>query len=63
MKYLYYLYQLVVALPVTILMTIGAGDGKIIYTTENGGWVVLSYMDQLESANIYRWDARGAFGE
>ena len=48
---------------VTILMTIGAGDGKIIYTTENGGWVVLSYMDQLESANIYRWDARGAFGE
>ena len=48
---------------VSILLAIGAGDGKIIYTTENGGWVVVSFMDQLESANIYRWDARGDFGE
>ncbi len=48
---------------VSILLAIGAGDGKIICTTENGSWVVVSFMDQLESANIYRWDARGDFGE
>ena len=48
---------------VSILLAIGAGDGKVICTTATGGWVVVSFMDQLESANIYRWDARGSFGE
>ncbi len=48
---------------VSILLAIGAGDGKVICVTDNGGWVVVSFMDQLESANIYRWDARGSFGE
>ena len=48
---------------VSIMLAIGAGDGKVICTTDNGGWVVVSFMDQLESSNIYRWDARGDFGE
>ena len=48
---------------VSILLAIGAGDGKVICATGNGGWVVVHFMDQLESANIYRWDARGNFGE
>ena len=43
---------------VSMLMTIAAGDGKVIYVTPEGGWVVLSYMDQMESTNAYRWDAR-----
>lgn len=42
---------------VTIRLAVGAGDGKVICTTETGGWVVLSYMDQMEGATIYCWDA------
>ena len=42
---------------VTIQLTIGAGNGKIICVTDSGGWVVLSYMDQMEGATIYCWDA------
>lgn len=42
---------------VTIRLAVGAGDGKVIGTTETGGWVVLSYMDQMEGATIYCWDA------
>ena len=42
---------------VTIQLAIGAGDGKVYCTTESGGWVVLSYMDQMEGATIYCWDA------
>lgn len=48
---------------VTIQLAIGAGDGKVICTTESGGWVVLSYMDQMEGATIYCWDAIDGFGE
>lgn len=42
---------------VTITLAIGAGDGRLIGTTESGGWVVLSYMDRMENATIYCWDA------
>ena len=42
---------------VTIQLAIGAGDGKVFCATESGGWVVLSYMDQMEGATIYCWDA------
>ena len=42
---------------VTITLAIGAGDGKLIGTTESGGWVVLSFMDRMENATIYCWDA------
>ena len=48
---------------VTIRLAIGAGDGQIVNTTESGGWVILSFMDQMGSANIYRWSARPRFGE
>ena len=43
---------------VTIQLAIGAEDGKVICTTGAGGWVVLSYMDQMEGATIYCWDAK-----
>ena len=39
----------------TMLLTIGAGDGRVIYATEETGWVVMSYIDQLDSASTYRW--------
>lgn len=42
---------------VTIQLAIGAGDGKVYCATENGGWIVLSYMDEMEGATIYCWDA------
>ena len=41
----------------TIQLAIGAGNGKVFCATESGGWVVLSYMDQMEGATIYCWDA------
>ena len=43
---------------VTMLLAIGAGDGMVIGTTESGGWAELSYMDQMEGATIYCWDAK-----
>ena len=42
---------------VRILMTIGAGDGKVIYPTATGGWVVVSFLDQMSATNVFRWDA------
>ena len=48
---------------VNLLLAIGAGDGKIFCTTESGGWVVLSYMDQMQTQNMYRWNALTVFGE
>ena len=42
---------------VTIQLAVGAGDGRVIRTTPTGGWVVLSYMDDMEGATIYCWDA------
>lgn len=44
---------------VTMLLTIAAGDGRVIYATDQTGWVVMSYIEQLDSANVYRW-AEGA---
>ena len=43
---------------VNMLLAVGAGDGKAIYVTQEGGWVVLSYMDQMENAGMFRWDAQ-----
>ncbi len=42
---------------VTMLLAIGAGDGKVICTTESSGWAELSYMERMEGATIYCWDA------
>lgn len=42
---------------VTIQLAIGAGNGRVYCATEAGGWVVLSYMDEMEGATIYCWDA------
>ena len=40
---------------VAMLMTIGTGDGRVIYATAATGWVVMSYIDQMDSASVYRW--------
>ena len=40
---------------VTMLLTIGAGEGRIIYAIPDVGWVVMSYVNQIDSSNIYRW--------
>ena len=56
-------FQTVTGDSITIRLTIGAGDGKVIYATDNGGWVVLGFMDQIERSNVYRWDAQASFGE
>ena len=42
---------------VTIRLAVGAGDSQVICTTAEGGWVVLSYMDEMEGATVYCWDA------
>ena len=42
---------------VTMLLAIGAGNGMVVSTTESGGWAELSYMDRMEGATIYCWDA------
>ena len=43
---------------VSMLLAIGAGDGMVICTTESSGWAELSYMDRMEGATIYCWDAK-----
>ena len=43
---------------VTMLLTVGAGDGRIIYATEQVGWVVMSYIDQMNGASMFRWAER-----
>lgn len=48
---------------ITIRLAIGAGEGRVVTATDNGGWIVLGYMDQMERSNIYRWDAQASFGE
>ena len=40
---------------VSMRFTIGAGDGRVLYATQDVGWVVASYLSQIDSANIYRW--------
>lgn len=48
---------------VTMSLAIGAGDGRVICATEDGGWAVLSYMDQMQGATIYCWDPEEAFAQ
>jgi len=40
---------------VTMLLAIGDGDGRLIYSTPEIGWVVMSYIDQMDSDSAYRW--------
>ena len=40
---------------VTMLMTVGLGDGRVIYATPEIGWVVMSYIDQIDSDSVFRW--------
>ena len=47
---------------VSILLGVGAGEGKLYYATEEGGWVVLGYLDAMNSTNAYRWSAADAAG-
>ena len=43
---------------VAMILAIGVGDGKVVCTAESGGWAELSYMDHMEGATIYCWDAK-----
>lgn len=43
---------------VSMVLAIGAGDGMVISTTESGGWAELAYMDRMQGATIYCWDAK-----
>ena len=56
-------FQTASADAVTIQFAIGAGEGKLFCASENGGWAVVSYMEQLEGATIYCWDAGAAIGQ
>lgn len=48
---------------VSIQLAVGAGDGKIYYTTTQGGWVVLGFISQMNSTNAYRWRPGGGGDE
>jgi len=41
---------------VNMVMAIGIGDGRVIGTSESGGWAEPSYMEQMEGATIYCWN-------
>ena len=40
---------------VSMLLTVGGGESRVIYATHSVGWVVVSYMSQINSASAYRW--------
>lgn len=48
---------------VNIQCTICVGDGKIIYASSEGGWVVVSSMSQMEDSNVYCWGLKVEAGE
>lgn len=56
-------FQSVTGDSVSIMLTISDGEGKIIYATAAGGWVVLGYMDQLDNSSVYRWGEKVENGE
>lgn len=40
---------------VAMLLTIGAGEGRVIYATADVGYVVMGYISQIDSVSAYRW--------
>jgi len=40
---------------VSILLTISIDENRLVYATADSNWVVLSYMDQMDTTNVYRW--------
>jgi hypothetical protein len=40
---------------VSILLTVSIDENRLIYATADSGWVVLSYLDQMDTLNVYRW--------
>lgn len=40
---------------VAMLLTVGAGEGRVIYVKPDAGWVVMGYITQIDSVSIYRW--------
>ena len=40
---------------VSMLLTIGSGEGRVIYATDDVGWVVMGYVSQIDSVSVYRW--------
>ena len=45
---------------VTMRLTVSAGEGRVIYATPDVGWVVMSYIDQIDSEGVYRWTESAA---
>lgn len=43
---------------VNMLMTISAGEGRVIHASPEIGWVVMTYADQIDSESVYRWTER-----
>lgn len=43
---------------VNMVMAIGDGDGRVIGTSESGGWAEPSYMEQMDGATIYCWSGK-----
>ena len=43
---------------VNMVMAIGTGDGKVIGTSESGGWAEPNYMEQMDGATIYCWNGK-----
>ena len=41
---------------INMVMAIGIGDGRVIGTSESGGWAEPSYMEQMDGATIYCWN-------
>ena len=40
---------------VAMLLTIGAGEGRVIYATADTGYAVMGYISQIDSVSVYRW--------
>jgi len=39
----------------SILLAISLDENRVTYATADSSWVVLSYLDQIEAINVYRW--------
>lgn len=48
-------FQTVTDNNVSILLAISIDESRVVYATADQGWVVLSYLDQMNNANVYRW--------
>jgi len=48
-------FQTVSGDSISILLAISIDENRLIYSTADSDWVVLSYLDQMDNTNVYRW--------